>query len=48
MEMNTQFAFEVAFGEGEVVQGEPVFPTLSQLGQFIEGFVELFPPLFGQ
>jgi hypothetical protein len=45
---NTQFAFEVAFGEGEVVEGEPVFPTLSQLGQFVEGFVELFPPLFSQ
>ena len=48
MEMNPKFAFEIAFGEGEVVQGEAVFPTLSQLGQFVEGFIELFPPLFSQ
>ncbi len=48
MHQNPKFSFEVAFGEGEVVKGEPLLETLSQLTQFIEGFVQLFPPLFGQ
>jgi hypothetical protein len=46
MDMNPQFAFEVAFGEDEVVKGEPLFPTLPQLVEFVEGFVQLFPRLF--
>lgn len=45
---NPQFTFEVAFGEGEVVKGEPLLPTLPQLAQFVEEFIELFPPLFNQ
>ena len=48
MNMNPEFRFEVAFGEVEVVEGEPIIPTLHQLIQFVEGFVELFPPLFSQ
>ncbi len=48
MHMNPQFVFEVAFGEGEVVKGEPLIPTLYQIIQFVEGFVKLFPPLFSQ
>jgi hypothetical protein len=46
--MRTQFTFEIAFGEDKVVQGEPLIPTLHELVQFVEGFVELFPPLFTQ
>jgi hypothetical protein len=46
MHNNPQFTFEVAFGEGEIVQGEPLVPTLHQLAQFIEGFVEPFKGLF--
>jgi hypothetical protein len=46
MHMHPQFVFEVAFGEGEVVEGEPLYPTLHQLAHFVEGFTELFPPLF--
>jgi hypothetical protein len=45
MDENTQFAFEVAFGEGEVVQGEPLIPTLHQLVEFVEGLMEPFLPL---
>jgi hypothetical protein len=48
MNMNPKFRFDVAFGEVEVVEGEPIIPTLHQLIQFVEGFVELFPPLFSQ
>ncbi len=48
MHMNPQFVFEVAFGEGEVVEGEALIPTLHELIQFVEGFIELFPPLFNQ
>jgi len=46
--MNPEFVFEVAFGEGEVVKGEPLIPTLYKLVWFVEGFVGLFPPLFTQ
>jgi hypothetical protein len=31
-----EFAFEVAFGEGQIVDGEPVLPTLHQLVEFVE------------
>jgi hypothetical protein len=48
MHMNPKFGFEVAFGEVEVVEGEPVIPTLDQLIQFVESFIKLFPPLFSQ
>lgn len=45
---NPKFTFAVALGKGEVVEGEPLLETLHELVQFVEGFVELFPPLFGQ
>lgn len=48
MNNNPQFSFEVAFGEGEIVQGEPLIPTLHQLVEFVESFVALFPALFSQ
>jgi len=46
MHMNPKFGFEVAFGEVEVVEGEPIIPTLGGLITFVEGFVKLFLPLF--
>ena len=46
MHMNPKFGFEVAFGEVEVVEGEPIIPTLGGLITFVEGFVKQFPPLF--
>jgi hypothetical protein len=48
MHMYPEFMFEVAFGEGEVVKGEPLFPTLLQLAESVEGFVKRFPPLYTQ
>jgi hypothetical protein len=48
MHMYPEFVFEVAFGEGEVVKGEPLFPTLHQLAQFVEDFVKRFLPLITQ
>ena len=48
MNMNPEFSFDVAFGEVEVVEGEPIIPTLHRLIAFVEDFVKLFPPLFGQ
>jgi hypothetical protein len=48
MHVYPQLVIEIAFGEVEVVEGEPIIPTLHQLIQFVEGFVELFPPLFSQ
>jgi hypothetical protein len=46
MHMNPQFRFEVAVGEVELVEGKPLIPTLHQLIQFADGFIELCPPLF--
>jgi hypothetical protein len=48
MNMNPEFEFEVAFGEVEVVKGQPLMPTLLQFIQFVERFIGLFPPLFSQ
>jgi len=45
MHENPQFTFHVAFGEGEIVQGEPLIPTLHQLVNFVEGVIEPFLPL---
>lgn len=33
---DVQFTFGIAFGEGEVVQGEPLIPTLHQLVNSVE------------
>jgi hypothetical protein len=46
--MDPEFVFGVAFGEVEVVEGQPLIPTLDQMIQFVEGFIKLFPPLFRQ
>ena len=45
---NQKFSFDVAFGEGQVVDGQPVVPTLEQLVQFSVSALkivgdELFP-----
>jgi hypothetical protein len=40
MNMDPEFQFEVAFGEVEVVKGQPLIPTLSQIMQFVEGFIK--------
>ena len=37
-----QFTFEAAFGEGQVVEGQPIFPTVEQLVQFTERVIEIF------
>lgn len=41
-EEKLEFRLEIAFGEGQIVDGEPVIPTLLQLGQFVEGAFEVF------
>ena len=42
---NTQLAFTVAFGEGEVLECEPVSESLRQLLDLVKGAVEPFRPL---
>lgn len=37
-----QFTFEVAFGEGQIVDGEPILPTLQQLTNLVERVVDIF------
>jgi len=46
MHMHPELTFEVAFGEGEVVKGEPLVQMLHELVQFVEGYIKRFPPLF--
>jgi len=41
-EEDPQFKVEIAFGEGQIVDGEPVVPALAQLGQFVEGVFNVF------
>lgn len=41
-----QLAFDVAFGEGAVVKGEPLVPTLFQIADYVEGIVESFASEF--
>jgi hypothetical protein len=37
-----QFGFEVAFGEGQIFDGEPLVPTLNDLLHFTEGLIDVF------
>jgi hypothetical protein len=37
-----KFTFEIAFGEGEIVQGEPVLSTLQHLIDFTERVINIF------
>lgn len=40
--MDYKFTFDVAFGDEEVVQGEPVFPALKRLISYVEGIIGIF------
>jgi hypothetical protein len=40
-----QFRFDVAFGQGEIVEGEPIVETLNDLVSATEQVIELFAPL---
>ena len=48
MHVYPELVIEIAFGEVEVVEGKPIIPTLHELIEFVEGFIQLFPPLFSQ
>jgi hypothetical protein len=37
-----EFGFEIAFGEGQVFDGEPLIPTLVKLVDFTEGAIDIF------
>jgi hypothetical protein len=37
-----QFTFDIAFGEGQIVAGEPVIPCLTQLRDLVKGTVDTF------
>lgn len=40
-----QFSLQVAFGKGEIVEGQPVVPTLRELANAVEQVLEAFRPL---
>ncbi len=42
MEVQHEFTFEVTFGKGEILEGEPVLPTLHQFANTVDGVVEAF------
>ncbi len=42
LDNETDLAFEVTFGKGEVLEGEPVVPTLEHMAQAVLGLAELF------
>lgn len=37
-----QFAFDIAFGEGQIIDGQPVIPSLQQLVDFVERVISIF------
>jgi hypothetical protein len=43
--MTPQFTFELAFGEGNIVQGEPLVPTLQQFAVTVQDVVDSFRTL---
>jgi len=42
MDVQQQLAFEVAFAQGEILEGEAVVPTLHQFAGQVDGVVEAF------
>jgi hypothetical protein len=40
------FSFDVAFGEPSVLEGESIFPALTQIRDVVSGVIEGFAPLF--
>jgi len=43
---NFEFTFEIAFGKDQVVDGEPVIPTLKQFIDFTEGAISIISKRF--
>jgi hypothetical protein len=41
-EPNLKFTFQITFGEGQIVDGEPVIPALKQLVDFTERTINIF------
>ncbi len=41
-----KFTFVIAFGEGEILKGDPVLPTLAKLANLVEGTINSFRPFF--
>ena len=39
---NLNFSFEIAFGEGQIFDGDAVIPTLNDLTQLTNGIIEIF------
>ena len=39
---NLQFRFDVAFGNGQIFEGEPVVPALLQLCDVVTGVFDIF------
>ena len=40
-----QFRFHIAFGEGDIIEGQPIQPTLTQFLDLVKGILEPFGPL---
>jgi len=43
-DMDPKFTFEIAFGEGEIIDGEPLVPTLSKFVDVVAKLTEKFMP----
>ncbi len=42
VDMNPQFAFDIAFGESEVVEGQPIVATLLKFADLVDGLADAF------
>jgi hypothetical protein len=45
VDRNRQFRFEVAFGEKQIIEGEPLIETLQQMADLVDSLVSSFRPL---
>ncbi|MEX0833417.1 MAG: hypothetical protein WD276_06035 [Actinomycetota bacterium] len=46
VDMNPKFTFEIAFGEGEIVEGKPLAETLQKYVDVTKGVLQPFRPVF--
>lgn len=44
-QQHTQFGFDVAFGQGEILECQPVIPALTRLADLVKSSIEPFRPL---
>lgn len=45
LDVKMQFAFEIAFGEPQIIQGEPLIKTVHEFANLVDSIIPVFEPL---